>query len=172
MIWLIFHQKSGFHEQLWVICIFRLDFCRYWCLFWLVNHVELQSNFCGSEGPSPPMEKHGVFAFSLYKVWQWLPGKGHCMRNACSYLSFLLDLAVYWFPHLNWVSIVKLLPSVWIPWYYCMLKIYQKKGGGIGYFWSNMYASLYYILLGKVLLDKGNSHCLFSSIELLIIRKW
>ena len=33
-----------------------------------------------------------------------------------------------------------------------------KEGGGRGYFWSNMYASLYYILLGKLLLDKGNSH--------------
>ena len=52
-----------------------------------------------------------------------------------------------------------------------MLKIHKKKVGGRGYFWSNMYASLYYILLGKVLLDKGNSYYLFSSIELLIIGK-
>ena len=33
-----------------------------------------------------------------------------------------------------------------------------RKCGGRGYFRSNMYASLYYILLGKLLLDKGNSH--------------
>ena len=31
--------------------------------------------------------------------------------------------------------------------------------------------SLYCILVGKVQLDKGNSHCPFSSIQLLVIRK-